>query len=208
MRDLLISTLTALPALLFVVDPMSAAPIFLSLTTGQERAARAAIALRAVLAAGLVLSLFAILGPGLFRFFGITMPSFQIAGGLLLVRIGALMMTPRPAGPRGDRTAAAAPSDPSISPLAVPLLAGPGAITTVLVLTSREHSSMSLLAVVAAVAIVMLATWAILRGAHEIEARLSQRTTDLISPIIGLLLAAIGIEFVVSGWRAAAGASP
>jgi len=200
MRDLLISGLAALPTLFVVVDPMSAAPVFLALTAGRDRAARAAIALRAAVTAGLVLILFAILGAGLFRFFGISMASFQIAGGLLLLRIGAQMVAAGPSSTPRDATPTP-PADPSISPIAIPLLAGPGAITSVLVLTSRAENWAAVGAVVTAVAIVMFASWAILRVALSAEARLSPRVMNVIEPIIGLLLAAIGVELVASAAR-------
>ncbi len=197
MLDLILAAAIALPAILLVIDPLTAVPVLLALTAGQDRASRQLTARRAAITAGLVLGLFAVAGGLVFRGFGITMPAFQIAGGLLLLRIGLDMLAPRRADPRRPERRA----DPAISPLAVPILAGPGAITTVMVLSSRQPGWWSAVPVLAAIAVATLLTWATLRGAEVIEARLSRRVMELLEPIVGLLLAAIAIEFLLTGVR-------
>ena len=196
--DLVASGVLAVPALLLIVDPLAAVPVFLALTAGDCPAERRAIARRAVFSAGLVLAAFAVAGGLVFRFFGITLGAFQIAGGLLLLRISLDMLAPRPrtlvsAEPASPKT------DVSLIPLAVPLLAGPGAITTVMVLTSRNRGWVWALPVLGAIGVTMLVTWLALRGAQAIEARLSRRVLDLLGPVLGLLLSALAIEFTVAG---------
>ncbi len=195
--DLVVSGVLAVPALLLIVDPLAAVPVFLALTTGESPTERRAIARRSAITAGLVLAAFALAGGLVFRFFGITLGGFQIAGGLLLLRISLDMLSPRrtlvgaePTPPRADI---------SLIPLAVPLLAGPGAITTVMVLTSRHRGWIWALPVLGAIGVTMLVTWLALRGAQAIEARLSRRVLDLLGPVLGLLLSALAIEFTVAG---------
>ena len=126
--------ITSFVMLFVILDPIGYGPIFMSLTKGVDRAALQNCG-RAVLTAGLVLFAFALLGEVILNFFGITLPSFKIAGGLLLF-ITALDMvfefSKRPSGSDQDDIAS---QDPSIFPLAIPLLAGPGAITTVMLIT-------------------------------------------------------------------------
>ncbi len=200
MWDVLASGVLAIPALLLIVDPLAAVPVFLALTTGESPLERRAIARRAAVTAGLVLAVFALAGGLVFRFFGITLGGFQIAGGLLLLRISLDMLAPRPR-PTPGLERPPSPVDVSLIPLAVPLLAGPGAITTVMVLTSRHRGWVWVLPVLGAIAVTMLLTWLALRGAQAIESRLSRRVLDLLGPLLGLLLAAIAIEFTIAGVR-------
>ncbi len=194
------SGVLAIPALLLIVDPLAAVPIFLTLTTGESPTERRAIARRAAVTAGLVLAAFTLAGGLVFRFFGITLGSFQIAGGLLLLRISLDMLAPRPRPAIGiERQPPQV--DIALIPLAVPLLAGPGAITTVMVLTSRNRGWIWGLPVLGAIAVTMLLTWLALRGAQAIEARLSRRVLDLLGPLLGLLLSALAIEFTIAGVR-------
>ena len=156
--------ITSFVMLFVILDPIGYGPIFMSLTKGVDRAARAKIAGRAVLTAGLVLFAFALLGEIILNFFGITLPSFKIAGGLLLF-ITALDMvfefSKRPSGSDQDDIAS---QDPSIFPLAIPLLAGPGAITTVMLIANTHGGwigifEVSLVASAVLVIIYLCAAW-------------------------------------------------
>ena len=202
MKDMLLVGLAALPALLLVVDPLGALPLFLMMTAADTPAERRAIALRAAVATGIILSLFAVGGVFVFDLFGISLSSFRIAGGLFLLRIGLHMLAARPARPASARSHKGA--DVALIPLALPLLAGPGAITTVLVHASQRPGLGTTVAVLVAIAVTAFLTWLVLRGAEAIESRLSRKLLDVLGPVMGLLLAAIAVEFMVTGVREAA----
>ncbi len=193
--------ITALVTLLVVIDPIGLAPLYIALTRGMDAAHRRAVGLRAcVIAAGL-LTVFGLLGEGVLNFVGISMPAFQIAGGILLFLTALDMLFERRTQRREGQQAGAA-EDPSVFPLAMPLIAGPGAMATMILLVGQTGGAWQ---GVLAVHLMMLAVVAICFGfflmAGPLERALGRTGTVVITRLLGMLLAALSVQFVIDGVR-------
>jgi multiple antibiotic resistance protein len=189
-------------SLLSIVDPFAALPIFLALTGGQERAAQARTAHVATLTCFLVLSTFGVAGTFIFSFFGITIPAFKIAGGILLFGVGLEMMRGKQSETRAtpeEKAEAEAKQDVAIIPMGLPLLSGPGAIATVMVLVGKARTWPERFGVYAAIVAVSLLTLLVLRSAAIVANVLGRTGINLIGRIMGLILAATAIQFVLDG---------
>ena len=195
----------ALSAIFFVIDPLATAPIFLTITSGDSVTSRRSTARRAAFAAWLTLTIFAVAGGLIFRAFGISLGAFKIAGGIMLLLMSIDMMRAQPSPTRTtaeEQDAGRAADDVAIFPLAIPMLAGPGAIATVMVLMSRAawHPVRTPLVFVA-VTITCLVAWLLMRSAAQAERLLPKTLLRAIERIMGLLLAAIAVEFIAGGVR-------
>jgi len=192
-------------AVLFVVDPFAAVPIFLAITAGDTADKRRVIARRAALAAFATLSLFALAGGLIFQAFGISLGAFEIAGGIMLLLMALDMMRATPSRTRSteeEQRESAEKQDVAVVPMAIPMLAGPGAIATVMVLMKRAAWSIVPTAtVLISVALTCLITWIVLRGAVRAQAFLKKTTLHVLERVMGLLLAAVAIEFMIGGLR-------
>jgi multiple antibiotic resistance protein len=194
----------AFVTLLVVIDPIGLAPIFVALTPGAASRTRRGIALRACVIAVGLLAAFGLFGEELLAFVGISMPAFQIAGGLLLFLTALDMLferrTERRAGKAGGDDPAA---DPSVFPLAMPLIAGPGAMASMILLTGQAQGGWL---GIGAVLLVMLAVIALcfvmLLSASLIERVLGRIGTLVVTRLLGMLLAALSVQFVLDGVRA------
>jgi multiple antibiotic resistance protein len=196
----------AFSSLFSVINPIEAAPIFVSMTAGSP-GERRRMAFRASFAAALILATFAATGGAIFSFFGITLPAFQIAGGILFTIMGLTTLQgddherPRRADhDRGER-AEVVPSrrDPSIVPIAMPLIAGPGAISTVMVLVGQARDGGHRIALAIAIAANILLTLVLLLAAPRIVSRVGETGQRIVSKIMGLITAVIGVQFVLNG---------
>jgi multiple antibiotic resistance protein len=189
-----------------VVDPVGTLPFFVSLTEGYGPEDRRVVVNRAVLVMAILLGLFALVGRFLFAAFGFTLAAFEIAGGILLFLVAYEMLhgqTARTKLTAADREDALAHRDEiSVVPLGIPLLAGPGAISTVMIYAGTAPGNLleqaSIFAAVAATAAI---TWAILTLGQSIMHRLGRVGVMAMSRVIGLLLAAVGVQFVIYGLR-------
>jgi len=165
--------LVALSAVFFVIDPIANVPIFLTITASDTPAQRRRTALRAALATWVTLSIFALAGGLIFKVFGISLGAFKIAGGLMLLLMSIDMMRAQPSPTRTtaeEQGEASARDDVAIFPLAIPMLAGPGAIATVMVLMSRAAWHVTRTAAVfVAVTVTCGAAWLLMRGAANAE---------------------------------------
>jgi len=200
--EFLISGLLAVSALFFVVDPIGLVPIFIALTEGQSEARRAATARKASLIFVALVSFFAVGGGLLFRTLGVSLAAFKIAGGLLLALTALDMLRGQEPITRtsdGEMDEAARKQDVAVVPLAMPLLAGPGAIATVMVLTSRARSVVDVGIVLLAIVITGVATYAILAASAAISRVLGKSGRTILERVMGLVLAAIAVQFVVDG---------
>ena len=157
---------------------------------------RRSIAFRASLAAAIILALFALTGGAIFGFFGITLPAFQIAGGILFTTMG---LTTLRHDDRPDRADVPSKADPSIVPLGMPLIAGPGAISTVMVLVGQARDGGHRMALALAIAANILLTLVILLAAPAIVGRIGETGQRIVSKIMGLITAVIGVQFVLNG---------
>lgn len=190
----------AFSSLFSVINPIEAAPIFVSLTEGMPRQRRT-MAFRASLAAAVILAIFALTGSAIFSVFGITLPAFQIAGGILFTTMG-LSTLRSDESDRPERAEAVVSRDPSIVPLGMPLIAGPGAISTVMVLVGQARDAGHRAALAVAIAANILLTLLILLAAPGLVARIGETGQRIISKIMGLITAVIGVQFVLNGIEA------
>lgn len=191
--------------LLVVVEPLGLAPIFLATTVGHSRSARAGIAARACVYAFFILTGAALGGEALLRAIGITLPAFRIAGGLLLFAIASEMVLGVRIG-RDAETAAQAVGENgghiAAFPLAIPLMAGPGAITATLLIAGEAHDDpASLAALIGAILAVILICWAVCRLATRVEQLVGASASIVMEKLIGVLLASLAVQYVVDGAR-------
>lgn len=184
----------AFSSLFSVINPISAAPIFVALTA-RSRRERRRVAVRACLAAAAVLAVFAAAGGWIFSFFGITVPAFQIAGGLLFTIMSLREVDRERHLPAED----AESTDPSIVPLGIPVIAGPGAISAVMVLVGQTRDAGGRLALGGAIAVNIVVTLLILLAAPVIVEKIGETGQRIVSKIMGLITAVIGIQFVLNG---------
>ena len=203
MRDYLQFALITFTSVLAIVDPIAVIPTYLVITSGETPAERAQTALRACVAAAVLLSVFAAAGRYIFQIFGITLPAFRIAGGFILWLVAMDML-------RGQRTTQETPAeivegqekdDVAITPLAVPMLAGPGAISTVTVLAGQARGLSQNLVVYASIVLTAAACWLSLRLGDRLMARLGRTGIRIVTRLMGLLLAAVAVQFVITGVR-------
>jgi multiple antibiotic resistance protein len=202
MRDVFTFGLVAFSAIFFVVDPLAVLPIFLAMTASESSAQKRATALRAAVTCGITLAVFAAAGSLIFRLFGITLGAFKIAGGVLLFLVALDMMQARPSRTRStpeEEQEGIEKADVAIIPLAIPLLSGPGSIATVMVLMSRHQQFVYAIPVFISIFLTAVLTWLMLRGAEWLERRLSKTFMNVVTRVMGLILAAVAVEFVVAG---------
>ncbi len=191
--------LLAFASLFSVINPIGAAPIFVSLTRDVTDLERRRAALRACLAAGITLLVFMAAGGMIFAVFGITVPAFQIAGGMLFT-IFAL----RTLHAEGEAEERSPGGDPSVVPLGIPTIAGPGAISTVMVLVGQAEGHKDQLLLVFAVVVNIGLTLLLLLAAPTVVARIGVTGRRIVTKIMGLITAVIGVQFVINGLRAVA----
>jgi multiple antibiotic resistance protein len=187
-----------------IVDPIGTLPFFVSLTAGFSPDDRNVILHRAVLVLGGVLALFALVGRFLFQAFGFTLAAFEFAGGVLLFMVAYDMLrgeiTRVKLTPQDRDEAIERRDELSVVPLGIPLLAGPGAISTVMIYEgSASNTPLAVLATFVAIAITTAATFLILRWGEPILNSLGRVGVMAMTRVLGLLLAAVGVQFVIDG---------
>jgi multiple antibiotic resistance protein len=199
--------LVTFTSVLFIVDPIAVVPTYLVITQGQTQAQRRATARRACVAAMILLVTFAAVGRAIFDLFGITMPAFRIAGGLILWLVAMDMLHGNRSTQEGSAeiSEATVKEDVAITPLAMPMLAGPGAISTVMVLSGQARTTAQNVIVYGSILLALLIAWATLRAAEWLVLRMGQTGIRVMTRLMGLLLAAIAVQFVITGVREALG---
>jgi multiple antibiotic resistance protein len=189
-----------------IVDPIGIGPIFVSLTLGENDAYRRRMAFRGTVIATVVLFAFAFVGEYLFKALGITLAAFSIAGGVLLFLLAIDMVLARRTGLRSttlseDREAGHK-EDISVFPLAIPLIAGPGALTSVLLLMARsEHEPLLQAAILGVLLVVMVLTLVFLIAATYVMKYLGVTGVNVVSRVLGIILAALAVQLIVDGIR-------
>ncbi|WP_224249527.1 MarC family protein [Hyalangium gracile] len=194
--------LVSLSAVFFVVDPIGVVPIFLAITAGDSETKMRRTALRACIVAGGLLLFFAIFGGLIFQVFGISLAAFRVAGGILLLITSLDMLRARPSETRTSRTEeqeGVAKEDVALVPLAMPLLAGPGAIASAMVLMSKGETLLMALPVLAAIVLTFVASYFILRASHLVQRVLRNSGVAILERVMGLILAAIAVQFMADG---------
>ncbi|MBB4152360.1 multiple antibiotic resistance protein [Sphingomonas jinjuensis] len=186
-----------------VIDPPGCAPIFAGLTSGANATHRRAMAIRATGVASAILLVFALFGESLLRGLGISLASFRIAGGIMLFLIALEMVFEKRTQRREDRAAKVAETaeveDVSIFPMAMPMIAGPGSIASVMLLMSRNEGIERSLVVLAALGSILALTLVALLAAGTIMKILGAKIEAVITRLLGVLLAALAVQFVMDG---------
>jgi multiple antibiotic resistance protein len=195
-------SLVALSSIFFLVDPFAALPAFLAMTAGDSPERRRQMARRASWTCFFVLTAFAVTGKYIFALFGLTLPAFEIAGGLILLLIGIEMIQAKRSAtqehPR-ERQEGEEKEDISITPLGVPMLAGPGAISTVMVLMGPQPVWWKTLGIIGCIAITALLSFIVLAAASRVRGFLGETGINILVRIFGLLLTAIAVQFALNG---------
>ncbi len=190
--------------LLAIVDPVAIVPLFLAMTAGDSPQVRRRMAARAAVVAGTTLSVFAAVGDALFALLGISIPAFRIAGGILLFLLAVDMLMAQPSRHRTtpEETAEGVHKpDVSVFPLGIPMLAGPGSITVVMMARTSAETSLARAWVFASILAVAAVSFVVLAVGGQIADRLGQTGMNVMHRVFGLLLAAIAAQFVVDGIR-------
>lgn len=195
--------LVAMPAVFFVVDPVGTVPLFLAMTARDAADKARSMAARACVVGGSVLAFFTLFGHWVFQVFGVSLAAFRTAGGVLLL-ITALDMlraeTSKTKTSPAETSEGVEKDDIAIVPLAMPMLAGPGAIATVMVLVSRDSNTLrNTVLVVLCIAITFVAAYLILRGAGVVQRVLRRSGVAILERVMGLILAAIAVQFIADG---------
>ncbi len=199
MSELFVS---ALVTFLVVIDPPGCAPIFAGLTKDATAAHRRAMAIRAVLVAAGILLFFAVLGEDLMRALGISLSAFRVAGGIMLFLIAIDMVFERRTERRENRAqevSASEVEDVSVFPMAIPMIAGPGSIASVMLLMARSDGLTESLLVLGALLATLLLTMLALLAAGPLMRLLGNKMEAMITRILGVILAALAAQFVIDG---------
>ena len=186
-----------------VLDPFLAVPIFLTLTASRSHASRVALVRAVAIAVFAVLAASALLGESILALMGASLAAFRVGGGLVLLIMALAMLNARASGVRQSEAEAAELESGEASgvvPLAVPLLAGPGAISTT-VIAAQKGGAAHLAAILACIAVVSVVTWLVLRAAERIGARLGTTGLNIATRLLGLLLAAFAIQTMAEGLK-------
>ena len=203
MRELV----SAFVTLFVTIDPPGLAPLFLGVTAGMSRAERGQIALRATLIAFGVLTLFAVAGTAILSVFGITIHAFRIAGGLLLFFIAFEMIFEK-RQERHERSAGRAVTadrvrDIAVFPLAIPLIAGPGAISATILLSGTYSEPLERAVLILILAVNLAAAWLVFLAAERLDRFLGATGRTVLTRLLGMILAALAVQFVLDGIAAA-----
>ncbi|MEY3883843.1 MAG: hypothetical protein RIS87_1316 [Pseudomonadota bacterium] len=189
-------------ALFAIVNPIGSVPIFISATDGWSRADRARTAKIVAITVFIVLSVSAFIGDKILNFFGISIPSFQVGGGILLMLIAISMMHAKQSGTRQTPEEAQTLAEReaiAIVPLSIPLLAGPGAISNMIIAAQQNSSFSGHLSLVVPVFIIAVIIWLVLRLSASISSQLGSIGINIVTRLMGLVLAAMAVEFVAHG---------
>jgi multiple antibiotic resistance protein len=193
--------ITAFTTLFIIIDPPGLAPLYIATTQGMPEARRRAIGRRACVTAGVLMLVFLVLGERLLTFIGISIPAFRIAGGILLFLTALDMLFERRQARREHNAGDGADPghDPSVFPLAIPLIVGPGAITTIILFSGRADGISDYAAIAGVIFANLVIVWLTFLAAPVIERALGRTGINVLTRILGMLLAALAMQFVIDG---------
>ena len=195
-------SLVALSSIFFIVDPLATIPSFLALTAGDSPAKRRRMAKQAAWTCFAVMTLFAFAGSLIFKVFGITLPAFKIAGGIMLFLVSLEMLQARRSSTQesdAELREGFEKDEVGVTPLGVPMLAGPGAISTAMVLMGQSRRWWQAIPVFVAIAATAFASFHILASADRVRGRLGEVGIRILMRLMGLVLTAIAVQFVING---------
>jgi multiple antibiotic resistance protein len=202
MREVLSFAIVAIPSLLVIINPLVVTSVFLTLTGAYPPEARRRAARKTSLVAFTVLLCFAVFGSVLFRVFSITIGAFQIAGGIILFSVALGMLHAQPTRTKQtpeELAEAMQREDVAVVPLAIPMVSGPGAITTVMVLAGEARGVPSMIVLLAAIVIAIATVWLMMRHAARIGRLLGPSGLNITTRLMGLILATVAVQFVIHG---------
>jgi multiple antibiotic resistance protein len=194
------------PSMFSIVDPIGVVPVYLALVGTEPRQEQRRTAVRAVVTATVVLTLFAATGTAVFHFFGITIPAFKVAGGVLMSSMALEMLRARTSQVKStpeETSEAQAKDDVAILPIGIPLLSGPGAIATTIVWSSRAQGAGEKIALFVSIGLVTAITLLTLLSAGRVVRIFGKTGISVVTRIMGLILAATAAQFVLDGWKEA-----
>lgn len=193
---------TAFFTLFVVIDPIGLTPMFIAITAGMTNAERRTIAFRGCIIAAGLLTLFALFGQSVLGFIGISMPAFRIAGGILLFLTALDMLFQRRTKRReGQAQTGVETDDPSVFPLATPLIAGPGSMATIILLVNQGSDWTHTAFILLMMALVIALALTLFLLAPVMERALGKTGIDVVTRLMGMLLAALSVQFVIDGLR-------
>jgi multiple antibiotic resistance protein len=201
MADLTLFLTTVFIGFFAMLNPIGNTPVFISMVGEADSKIIKRVAFRAVMTAFIIIAVFSLFGHLIFKMFGITLPAFQIAGGIIVFLIGYNLLQGKKAGAQHPKIQDAIKSyeDMAVSPLGIPLLAGPGTITTAMNFVGQGSSFINTLLIIFTFAIVCLITYLLFVVSKSIADRLSPSLIKVISRIMGLILAVIAVQMLING---------
>lgn len=201
MTDLTIFLPTVFLGFFAMLNPIGNTPVFISMVGDANRRIIKRVAFRAVLTAFLIITVFSLFGHFIFRMFGITLPAFQIAGGIIVFFIGFDLLHGKVAGAQHSNTPVTIKSyeDMAVSPLGIPLLAGPGTISTAMNFVGEGNSFLYTIFIVLIFALVCVITYFLFILSKKIADKMSQPLIKVVSRIMGLILAVIAVQMLING---------
>ena len=192
----------AFSTLLFVMDPLGNLPLFITLTASQTKEQRRRTAVRTAVATFLILIVFMLFGTAIFRFFSLTMDAFRVAGGILLLLMALDMLRAQPSRTRSspeETDAGVQKEDVAIVPLSMPLLAGPGTVASVMVYSTQHGDVPDILMLSGIILACCVVTWGVFAASEPISRIVSPSTIAVFERIMGLIVAALAIQFIADG---------
>lgn len=193
--------ITAFVTLFVVIDPIGLAPLFIAMTQDTTATRRRAIGIRACLTSIAILTVFAAFGEAVLTFIGISMPAFRVAGGILLFLTALDMLFERRTKRREGQAEEDEGPDPSVFPLAIPLIAGPGSIATVILLAGQKPGIEGLAVVIGIMIAVVALVFLLFLLSGVLATALGKTGINVVTRLLGMLLAALATQFVLDGLR-------
>jgi multiple antibiotic resistance protein len=196
--------LLCVTSLIAMLNPLAVAPMYLALTADQDAERRRATLLRAMVTVLVILLTFALLGRAIFQTFGITIHAFRIAGGFILFGIGMDMLQAKRSRVKAteeEEREGMEKEEVGITPLGIPMTAGPGSITTVMVLMTQAETALHAGVLLGTIVLVVSVCWLVLSAAHRVTVFFGQTGLNVMTRIMGLLVAVIAVQFVIDGAR-------
>lgn len=182
-----------------IMNPIAMTPFFITITKDADEHTKRAVALKSIIIAFIIVSVFVVSGSYIFQFFGITIPAFKIFGGLIIGMVGLEMVQSKKPSTKNTKTQLKDfDIDQAISPLATPILAGPGTIVTAMNYVDPEHT-ISIFATIAAFGVVSALTYLAFRSSDFIVAKFGDNVIQVIAKIMGLIIGVIGADMIISG---------
>jgi len=204
MHDLYLHAITVFMGFFAMLNPIGNIPVFIGMVKDFDKKTQKKVALKATLTAFSIIAIFCVFGHIIFRMFGITVPSFQIAGGLIVFIIGYQMLNAKEnpihaQSPAEKEQMMNVVHDMAITPLGIPLLAGPGTISTAMNFVGAEKSLTNVVMVIVIFAFMCLVTYLLFVSSRVIVNRINPGMLKVISRIMGLILAVIAVQMVING---------